>query len=288
MQPGRIADHEHRLAATGDRTDVDVLGHDHAGDRRGDRIGLEALARLDAGDDLTPRDAGSEFDVQGHDPARIAGVDLGLALGGDLDTACQRQALTQGRRADPFDRDATGLGGVGCDDRASLIGRIGPAVLLSGMGGGHRHVERVRLGHHARAGQVVVLRREGEAVGLRSRSAEGDGRLHLPRIDRLVLEIGVEAEERFGPVLVNGDLQREIAVAQHTPAMGTALVFAGRDLALGLLCSALAAGRHAYRERQQRGGDDPPRWGETDHERVSRPSRSACAPVSRSRRARSM
>ena len=86
--------------------------------------------------------------------------------------------------------------------------------------------------------------------------------LDLPRIDRLVVQIGIEPEQRLRALLEDGDLQGEVAVAQQAAAMRTALVVGGRGfVGLGFrgFGRALAAGRKGGgQEEDGREADAPP------------------------------
>lgn len=181
-------------------------------------------------------------------------MDLGLAFRRDLDAAAERQALAENGGADLLGGDAAGLGRIGADDRPALIGRIGPGRALARTNGADRDVERVRLRHDARTGQIVVLGREDEAIHLRPQAGQSDVRLHLSGIERLVVEVGIEAEQWFRPFLIDGHLDGEVAVAKQAAVVRSAFVIGGgRRFAFGFggLVAAAAGG-----QRQGDGGQD--------------------------------
>src|SRR3546814_5948803 len=64
-------------------------------------------------------------------------------------------------------------------------------------------------------------------------------------LDGLVVPEGIDAELGVDAILEDGDLEREVAVAQHPPAMRATLIFAGCRLGFGPLLGggAVAAGR---------------------------------------------
>src|SRR3546814_20192811 len=64
-------------------------------------------------------------------------------------------------------------------------------------------------------------------------------------LDGLVVPEGIDAELGVDAILEDGDLEREVAVAQHPPAMRATLIFAGCRLGSGPLLGggAVPAGR---------------------------------------------
>ena len=112
----------------------------------------------------------------------------------------------------------------------------------------------MRLGHHARTGQIVVLRREGETIHLRPQAGQSDAGLDQFGIERLVLQVGVEAEQRLRPFLKDRHLDGEIAVAKQAAIVRPAFVVGGDGgfaFRLGGLIPAAAGG-----QRQGHGGQD--------------------------------
>ena len=87
------------------------------------------------------------------------------------------------------------------------------------------HIEGMRLDDDAVAAQIVLLRREFEAVDPPAETVKFNPEIDIGRGDRLVRPVGIDSELRIGAILEDGDFQREIIVAEHPAAMGTAFIF---------------------------------------------------------------
>ena len=117
------------------------------------------------------------------------------------------------------------------------------------------HIEGMRLGHLAAAGQVLVFRREGEDIGFPVQSLERHGGNHFAWLDQLSIFVGIQTILRWNVSFEDRDFDGEIPITQHAAAIGTALVVAagrGRFSGgfTGLGCRFTAA-RHQQQRQQQ-------------------------------------
>ena len=75
---------------------------------------------------------------------------------------------------------------------------------------------------------MVIVRGEREAIDLAIETVQLDRCLHRARIQRLAALVGVQAVLRRHAVLEDGDLEREVSLAQQSPVVRSAFEFAGR------------------------------------------------------------
>ena len=145
------------------------------------------------------------------------------------------------------------------------------------------YIETMRFFHSPATTQKIILRGEGKSIDLAAQPGQFDTQLNILRPDRLVVTIGVDMEFGFGAIFKDGDFNREIAVAQHPTAMGTAL-FLGLFRAMLFM---IVRGRGFATPGKPGGGEQQGRkFQQGGHQRFSALARrDAWRPVSRSSRA---
>ena len=100
----------------------------------------------------------------------------------------------------------------------------------------------MRLEDDAVAAQEIPLPREVEALHTAAEPAEFDGHVDAVRVDGHVVAVGIDAKLRRNAGLEEGDLQREISVAEHPAVVRSAL-----EIICGCMRVAVAAGRGQLR-----------------------------------------
>ena len=221
-----------QCAITSDIADVGIARKHHAIERCDYWIRSHALVAFDDDQSLATTYLIPLLDVHRTDDAREARLDIGVAIFIQGNVSDQRYAVVDYSRAGHLYPDAGFLSDRGWNRRAAFVGSVAPVVLSTAVLGAYIDVKRVRLYNRVATCQVVALGLESKLIHFTIQTLEFDRGRDIAGVDWLVVLVDIQSELRRHAGFKDGDLNREVAIAQHPTTVRPSFVF-------GCRCSAM-------------------------------------------------